>query len=133
MKEMFIESKSKYSFADTMQKLSDLIVSGGWSKISELDLQANIRKTGREVHSVKVVELCKAEYAYRILSDDTQRINSSLLPCRISVYEKADGNCYISHMDATEMAARLGGLTGEVMGTAFKEVEKMIVELVAEG
>ena len=131
MKEQFIESKSKYSFQETMQKFAELIASGGWKQIAELDLQETMRKNGKETHPVKVVELCKAEYAYRILSDDSQRIYSNMLPCRISVYEKEDGNCYISRMDAALVAARLGGVTGEVMAKAYQEVEKMVVQLEA--
>ena len=92
MEEMFFESKSRFGFSETLQKLSDLIPESGWKEISVLDLQAIMKKNGKEILPVKVVELCKPDYAYRLLSDDTQRIYSNMLPCRISVYEKTDGN-----------------------------------------
>jgi uncharacterized protein (DUF302 family) len=129
MEEMFFESKSRFGFSETLQKLSDLIPESGWKEISVLDLQAIMKKNGKEILPVKVVELCKPDYAYRLLSDDTQRIYSNMLPCRISVYEKSDGNCYISRLNAAMMAAQLGGVTEEVMTAAYHDAEEMISKL----
>lgn len=129
MEEMFFESKSRFGFSETLLKLSDLIPESGWKEISVLDLQAIMKKNGKEILPVKVVELCKPDYAYRLLSDDTQRIYSNMLPCRISVYEKSDGNCYISRLNAALMAAQLGGVTEEVMTAAYHDAEEMISKL----
>lgn len=129
MEEMFFESKSRFGFSETLQKLFDLIPESGWKEISVLDLQAIMKKNGKEILPVKVVELCKPDYAYRLLSDDTQRIYSNMLPCRISVYEKSDGNCYISRLNAAMMAAQLGGVTEEVMTAAYHDAEEMISKL----
>lgn len=129
MEEMFFESKSRFGFSETLQKLSDLIPESGWKEISVLDLQAIMKKNGKEILPVKVLELCKPDYAYRLLSDDTQRIYSNMLPCRISVYEKSDGNCYISRLNAAMMAAQLGGVTEEVMTAAYHDAEEMISKL----
>jgi len=129
MEEMFFESKSRFGFSETLLKLSDLIPESGWKEISVLDLQAIMKKNGKEILPVKVVELCKPDYAYRLLSDDTQRIYSNMLPCRISVYEKSDGNCYISRLNAAMMAAQLGGVTEEVMTAAYHDAEEMISKL----
>lgn len=129
MEEMFFESKSRFGFSETLQKLFDLIPESGWKEISVLDLQAIMKKNGKEILPVKVVELCKPDYAYRLLSDDTQRIYSNMLPCRISVYEKSDGNCYISRLNAALMAAQLGGVTEEVMTAAYHDAEEMISKL----
>lgn len=129
MEEMFFESKSRFGFSETLQKLSDLIPESGWKEITVLDLQAIMKKNGKEILPVKVVELCKPDYAYRLLSDNTQRIYSNMLPCRISVYEKSDGNCYISRLNAAMMAAQLGGVTEEVMTAAYHDAEEMISKL----
>ncbi|HOO94604.1 MAG TPA: DUF302 domain-containing protein [Proteiniphilum sp.] len=129
MEEMFFESKSRFGFSETLQKLSDLIPESGWKEIAVLDLQAIMKKNGKEILPVKVVELCKPDYAYRLLSDDSQRIYSNMLPCRISVYEKSDGNCYISRLNAAMMAVQLGGVTEEVMTAAYIDAEEMINKL----
>jgi uncharacterized protein (DUF302 family) len=129
MEEMFFESKSRFGFSETLQKLSDLMPESGWKEIAVLDLQAIMKKNGKEILPVMVVELCKPDYAYRLLSDDSQRIYSNMLPCRISVYEKSDGNCYISRLNAAMLAAQLGGVTEEVMTAAYDDAEEMINKL----
>lgn len=123
---MFYENKSKYGFGETVDKLSEIIVEGGWRVIQVLDLQEIMKKNGKEILSVKVIELCKPDYAYRMLSDDGLRIYSNMLPCRISVYEKTDGSTYVSRMNAAMFAAQLGGVTQEVMTGAFTDAEEFI-------
>ncbi len=123
---MFYENKSKYGFGETVDKLSEIIVEGGWRVIQVLDLQEIMKKNGKEILSVKVIELCKPDYAYRMLSDDGLRIYSNMLPCRISVYEKTDGSTYVSRMNAAMFAAQLGGVAQEVMTGAFTDAEEFI-------
>ncbi|MFA6701693.1 MAG: DUF302 domain-containing protein [Dysgonamonadaceae bacterium] len=130
MEKMFYENKSAYGFDDTISRLSDIIVKSGW-KVSYIhDLQDTMRKNGVEVASVKVIELCNPNYSYRILSDDTLRIYSNMLPCRISVYEKADGKTYVSRMNFALMAAQIGGIVQEVMSVAYHDVEGYIEQII---
>ena len=89
-----------------------------------------MKKNGRDVARVKVVELCNPNYAYRILSDDEQRIYSNMLPCRISIHEKADGNTYVSRMNTPVLAAQLGGVAEEVMTAAYNDAERFISNVV---
>ncbi len=130
MEEMFFESRSRFGFEETVLRFTDLIPVSGWKVISVLDLQETMKKNGRYVLPVKVIELCRPDYAYRLLSDDSQRIYSNMLPCRISVYEKADGSCYISRLNAVMMAVQLGGVAEEVMAAAYHDAERMIRQLV---
>lgn len=128
---MFFESRSKYNFDGTVEKLSEIIVEGGWKVIQILDLQEIMRKNGKDILPVKVIELCKPDYAYRLLSDDGLRIYSNMLPCRISVYEKSDGNIWVSRMNAAMLASQLGGVAQEVMTGAFNDAE-MFIKKVSE-
>src|SRR5690554_5752987 len=129
MDQLFLESKSRYSFDETVSKLNGIILEGGWKIIHQHDLQEIMKKNGKDIISVNVIELCKPDYAYRLLSDDSLRIYSNMLPCRISVYEKSDGNCYISRLNAAMMAVQLGGVTEEVMTAAYIDAEEMINKL----
>lgn len=58
-----------------------------------------------------------------------ERLYSSLLPCRISIYQTSDGITRISRMNSVAMAAQIGGLVEEVMSEAFAEIEKAIAEI----
>lgn len=131
MNEMFFENKSEYAFDETVEKLTEIIGKNGWSIPHTHDLQATMKKNGYEVSSVKVMELCKPDYAFRLLSDDSLRIYSNMMPCRISVYMKDDGKTYVSRMNSAAMAAQIGGAVQETMSNAFRDVEQFI-EKVAE-
>lgn len=94
------------------------------------DLQATMEKNGFTVAGAKVLELCNPNLAYQILSKDDLRIYSSMMPCRIAVYEKEDGNTYISQMNVVIFASQIGGEVERVMTTAFQQSEIFISKLV---
>lgn len=121
-----METKSKYGFDETVQKLSEVVSGSGWKLIHVHDLQETMRKNGKEVLPVKVVEICKPDYAYRLLSEDDQRIYSNMMPCRVSVYEKEDGQTYLSRINSALMASQIGGVVQEVMSGAFTDAEQFI-------
>lgn len=129
MEQLFFESKSNFGFNETMDRLSQIILDGGWKITHTHDLQETMKKNGKDVLPVKVIELCNPEYAYRILGEDAQRIYSNMMPCRISVYEKADGNTYVSRMNSELMASQIGGVVQEVMSGAYRDAEVFIEKL----
>jgi uncharacterized protein (DUF302 family) len=132
METMFFENRSRYNFDETLKQLTELVVENEWKVIHVHDLQETMRKNGKEVLPVKVVEICKPDYAYRLLSDDSLRIYSNMMPCRVSVYMKTDGITYISRMNSAMFASQIGGVMLEVMGKAFDDVEHMIKKIVFE-
>ena len=129
---MFFENRSKYGFEETINQLTELVPENEWKIIQMLDLQETMRKNGKDVLPVKVVEMCKPDYAYQLLSEDSQRIYSNMMPCRVSVYEKSDGNTYISRMNSAMFAEQIGGVMQDVMSKAFEDVEKMIKKITIE-
>lgn len=131
MEPMFFESKSKYGFDETVQKLSDIGTEYDWRLIHLHDLQETMRKNGMQVNPVKVMEICNPDLAYRLLSEDDQRIYSNMMPCRIAVYEKEDGTTYVSRINAAMLAAQIGGALEEVMHAAFTQAEIFIDEVKA--
>lgn len=126
MENMFFESESKFGFDETVEKLSNIIVEGGWRVTHTHDLKETMRKNSFEVHPVKVIELCNPKYAYRLLSVDELRIFSNMMPCRISVYEKVDGKTYVSRMNSALFASQIGGVVEEVMSGAYRDAEEFI-------
>lgn len=126
MEQMFFENLSSYDFDTTVSKLSDVIGENGWKVIFIHDLQETMRKNGKDVLKVKVIELCKPDYAYQILSKDDLRIYANMMPCRISIYEKADGKTYVSRLNSALMSAQIGGIVQEVMSGSFHDAEGFI-------
>ena len=124
--EMFIESESRFGFDVTVKVLEDTIKGNGWKVLIVHDLQASMKKAGKEVLSIKVFEVCNPKHSYRLLSEDDKRIYSSLMPCRFSVYEKADGKVHVSRMNTILLSKKIGGLVEEVMIDATNETETFL-------
>ncbi|HHV85587.1 MAG TPA: DUF302 domain-containing protein [Petrimonas sp.] len=129
MNNMFFESKSKYAFDETVEKLSNIIVEAGWRVTHTHDLKETMRKNGFDVLPAKVIELCNPGYAYRILSADELRIYGNMMPCRISVHEKADGKTYVSRMNSALFASQIGGVPEEVMSDAYRDAEGFVAQI----
>ena len=80
MNTMFFENISRYGFDETVNRLSEIVAENGWKVIQILDLQETMRKNGKEVLPVKVMELCKPDYAYR-LQIAFQRLVADTMRC----------------------------------------------------
>ena len=128
---VMIENRSQFDFSSTIDSLTKIITDNGWKITVTHDLQETMKKNGREVLPVKVLEICNPVLAFQILSRDELRDVTPMLPCRISVYEKTDGNTYISRMNAPAFAAFIGGDAAKTIYDAFSEVEEFIT-LVAQ-
>lgn len=126
MKNLFIESLSLDNFDQTVEKLSQTILSGGWNISVTLDLQGSLSKSGIEVLPVKIIELCNPKLASQILLNSDTRIYSGLLPCKISIYRKDDGKTYFSILNTGILASQIGGIVEKVMIEAFSQVESFI-------
>ncbi len=133
MDQMLLEGKSRYGFDATVSRLNEIIPASGWKVLHQHDLQETMRKNGKEILSVKVIELCNPEHAYRLLSDDSLRFFSNMLPCRISVYQKADGETFLSRLNPLVLPIEADGVVRDVMTAVYHEVEAMIAQLVTEG
>ena len=127
--QMFFESKSNSGFDDTVEKLTEYIAEGGWRLQHVHNLQQTMTNNGFSVLPAKVFELCFPEYAYKLLSADELRIYSNMMPCRIAVYDKEDGNTYVSRMNTAMLAGQIGGTVEEVMKRAFNDAEVFIKKL----
>lgn len=127
---MFIENKSKFSFEETIEKLAKAVGKSDWKMIHTHDLQQLMHKNGHEVLSAKVMEICAPLFAFKLLSEDDERIYSNMMPCRLSVYEKSDGKTYVSRMNIEQFASKMGGVIQEVISTAFKGAEGFIDQVI---
>jgi uncharacterized protein (DUF302 family) len=126
---MLIESISPYDFSTTVERLTKEIENKSWKIANIYDLQKTLENHGKKVLPVKVFSLCHPAQSGKILEKDTERIISSMMPCRISVYEKQDGKTYISRMNSEIIAKSFGGIIEEVMTSSANEVERIIESL----
>jgi len=123
---VLLESQSRFGFTETNEILSKTILEKGWKITVTHDLQETMKKNGKEVLPVKVIEICNPGLAFRILSKDELRDVSPMLPCRLSVYEKSDGLTYISRMNAPVFAGMIDEEAAKTIILAFDEAEQFI-------
>lgn len=126
---MILESQSLFSFEATIIKLNTIVIDSGWKLPAVHDLQNTIKNFGKDILPIKVFEICHPKHSSRLLELDNERIVSTFMPCRISVYEKSDGKTYISRLDGAKLSQSFGGLIEEVMSVANTEMEAMIKPL----
>ena len=129
---MFKESESHLGFEATVTRAQEQIDAKGWKTPVVHDLQATMLKFDHEVRSVKVMEICHPDHSYKILKESKERIVSSMMPCRISVYEKEDGSVWISRMNSGVVAKPMSRIIRETMTAAADDVELIIAEVLRE-
>lgn len=125
-KMLFSVNESKYSFEQTTEIFTDSVKKRNWNLPHQYDLQETMAKNGFVVRPVKIFSICKPDIAVRILGNDNDRHISAMMPCRIAIYEKADGKTYISRMNAGLFAKLLGGKASAVMGDAGDGSENIL-------
>ena len=119
--QIVLEQKSRFGFDKTVEMLVADAEKREWKVPAVHDLQQSLAKSGKEVRPVKVIEICKPRYSGQMLELNDERIVSVMMPCRISVYEKADGLTYVSLINAGEMTSGLSVNIIRVMKEASDE------------
>ncbi|HRS23894.1 MAG TPA: DUF302 domain-containing protein [Paludibacteraceae bacterium] len=130
MEEFFLEKKSKFSFNKTITEFTNIVQEGGWKVVYVHDLQETMARNNKEVLPVKVLELCSPSHAYSILGKDEWRTFSSMMPCRISIYEKSDGNTYVSQMNISMLAPLMEKEIQGIMNISYAEVQNFVSRII---
>jgi uncharacterized protein (DUF302 family) len=126
-KAMIVTHESRLGFDETVQAIEDSIKEHGWSSPGTMNLNKAMAKHNVELGpQVRVISLCKATYAKDVLTTD--RYVSSLMPCRISVWQGDDGKVYVSKMNTGLMGKLFGGNIAKVMGEAVGKDEEAILD-----
>ncbi len=127
---MMLENQSKKSFDQTIEWIEKTVTENNWKVQALHNLQESMKKNGYEVLPVQVFAICQPHHAVKVLSKDDERIVSSMMPCRISVYEKSDGKTYISRMNTAMMASGFEGAIKDVMVSTSEEIEEMLKKII---
>ena len=125
-KMMIVTQESQLGFDETVAALEQAIPEQGWvvSTVAGMNQSMAIHGIAFEPR-VKLVKLCKPEYAKSVLTTD--RHVSTLMPCTLAVWEGDDGKVYLSKMNMPLMAKMFGGNIAKVMGTSVARDEHAIL------
>ena len=120
------EKESLFGFNETVEILVTAATDREWGNPATHDLQQTLAKSGKSVRPVKVIEICKPAYSGAMLEKSNERIVSVMMPCRISVYEKADGKIYVATLSIKMLAAAMPDSVLEPMLAAAIEIEEIV-------
>ncbi len=125
---MIVTKECNLGLDETVAALEKRIPECGWviPGGEAIDMNKSLAKNGVDFKpGVKLVKLCKAEYAQSVLTTD--RHVSCLMPCTMAVWEGDDGKVYLSEMNMALMGKMFGGNIAKVMGGKVVRDEKQIL------
>ncbi|MEA3265775.1 MAG: DUF302 domain-containing protein [Candidatus Fermentibacteria bacterium] len=123
---MINESESNYSHEETVEMIIANAEELGWKVPATHEIHNSVANGGYDVEKVTVIELCNVDLAGEILTGDENRIVSSMMPCRVAVYEISDGRVIVSRMNTGLMSSVFGGKVQEIMSLATDETEIIV-------
>lgn len=128
---MIKEYQSPYTIEETVERVKAAAVNEGWTVSGISDLSASVKKHGGyDLPATRLINLCQAGHAHRILDDDANKKISVFMPCTISVYQKNDGKVYLSTMNAGLLGKMFGGTVAEVMGKTVAAQQQKFISFV---
>jgi uncharacterized protein (DUF302 family) len=130
---MLNESVSMLGFAETEDNISKSATEMGWKIPKVHDMQETMTNNGYSVRPIKVIEICKPSFAFQILEKDEERIVSSLMPCRIALYEKSDGKVYVSRLNSGFIGIMMKGVIPHMMSKVGAETELILKDVIKRG
>lgn len=113
------------SFEDTVSAILQKATENNFRVLHTHDIAATLTEKGFPRPPLKVIEICNAKYASKVLEKDVKI--SLMLPCPISVYV-VDGKTHISTMLPTSIAlffphAGIEGIASEVENIVLKIIK----------
>ena len=116
---MIIELKSPYDFDKTVRVVTDRINNhAGWHVTHVIDQNHEVKKHGGfEIGNFKIIKYCQGKFSAEMLQADERKKIGTMMPKSFAIYEKSDGQVFVSTMN--------GGVIGKLFGG---EIEKIIEE-----
>ncbi|MBI5354924.1 MAG: DUF302 domain-containing protein [Candidatus Aenigmarchaeota archaeon] len=119
--------ESRKGFDDTVVSLLRAIDANGWALFQVHDIKERLAAKGFAHGNIKVIELCSAKHANKILLKNP--VASAGMPCRISVFAER-GKTLVASMRPSAMARIMEGISEEDSMEAERDILKIIGEAV---
>jgi uncharacterized protein (DUF302 family) len=127
---MIQQTKSPLSFEETVGAIEETVDAKGWKLPKVYRLDKTMEQHGYRVNKVAVLELCHPEHAFKILQDDDSLLVTPFMPCRISVYQRDNGDVVVARMNSGLMSNLFDRKVASVMGRATAQVEDIIAAVI---
>jgi len=125
---MVKEFKSPYGFDKTVEVVANRINEAkGWHVTEIIDQNKEVKENGGfEIGNFKIIKYCNGGYSARMLNADDRKKIGNMMPKTFAVYEKSDGQVFVSTMNGGIMGKLFGGETEKIIEEVSLEVEHMM-------
>jgi uncharacterized protein (DUF302 family) len=131
-RDLFLESESPLKLSETIDAIKAEAAPLGWGVLATHNLAAIAAKAGFTIAPIVVLEVCKPKYAVELIKTDATRYVSSLVPCRVSIYETSTGKVIISRLNATTFGSMMEPAVAGALKVAGAEMEGIIEKVRAK-
>lgn len=129
---LFLEDISPKNLTATRAAFEQAAVAQGWSILGVENVAEILAERGYSVAPVLVFQACSGKYSSKLLGDDNTRFVASMIPCRVALYQKSNGQVIISRMNSASMGERIGGEAGSVIKQSGQDMETIIQNTLAK-
>ena len=125
---MVVEIKSPYDFDKTVNVMAARINSKeGWHVTDIIDQnEETIENGGFAIGNFNIIKYCSGKYSAEMLQADERKKIGNMMPKSFAVYEKSDGQVYVSTMNGAVMGKIFGGEVERIIEEVSLEVEDMM-------
>ena len=125
---MVKEFKSPYNFEKTVKVIQNRINSKkGWHVTETIDQNKEVTENGGfPIGKFKIIKFCNGSYAARMLKKDDMKKIGNMLPKSFAIYQKSDGQVFVSAMNGGVMGKLFGGEIEKIIEEVSLEVEDMM-------
>lgn len=125
---MVKEFKSPYDFDKTVNVMVDRINGAeGWHVTGIIDQNKEVMENGGfSIGNFKIIKYCSGKYSAEMLKADDRKKIGNMMPKTFAVYEKSDGQVFVSTMNGGIMGKLFGGETERIIEEVSLEVESMM-------
>lgn len=122
--ENFVYSvETKKSFEEAVISVLKSVDQKSWALFQIYDIKERLSAKGFDFTNLKIIEICSAKYANKLLSKN--KFVSMCMPCKINIIED-NNKVYIAGMRPTIMPDIFQGITKE----EAQEVEDEIISII---
>ncbi len=128
-KEMLVkEFNSPYDFDKTVKVMTERINNKeGWHVTGIINQNKEVIENGGfPIGSFKIVKYCHGGYAAEMLQTDDRKKIGVMMPKSFAVYEKSDGQVYVSTMNGAVMGKLFGGEEERIIEESSLEIEDIM-------
>lgn len=127
MEEFAYVRETDEDFESVVEKVVRIVKEKNWTLFNIYDIQERLRNKGYEIDKLKIIEICKASHAHKLIQKN--RLISLCMPCKINIIK--DGNVKIVGIKPSIMLNFFNDIQEDDLTGIEKEL-KEIIDLTAE-